>query len=106
MTDTAKDIIYKRIVFLGDDTTGKTSLVTAFVEANPSTAEKHETPAEPEKPKKDLKKDDDSESESEDSSKEDPQLAAEIDALLTYSTIKHEEKTVRSFVPLGIIDSV
>lgn len=101
MTDIIKETINKRIVFLGDNKTGKTSLITAFAEANPSTAEPKvtsvsEPPAsEPEKSKKDSKKNDDSESDSEDSSKEDPVLAAEIDALLTHSSIKHEEQPVR-----------
>lgn len=36
MTDISKDIISKRFVFIGDASTGKSTLVNAFVESNPS----------------------------------------------------------------------
>lgn len=149
---TVNESINKRIIFIGDDKTGKTTVISAFVESNPckklnkvqsndvqindlipsvNQNEKSNSDGEGENPdnanekqadnsenaekskeengikaesaedkkkadKKSKKKkveSEESEIESDDSEKEDPKLAAEIDALLVYATLKQDEQT-------------
>lgn len=133
MSDIAQEPINKRIVFIGDYKTGKTSIVSAFTESYPSrkgeansatesaaqensssennkvesksgeTTENGTVPDAKEnnkneesqkKEKEEAKKEEiDSDSESEDSDREDPKLLADIDALLVYASLKHENQT-------------
>lgn len=113
-----KEPINRRIVFIGDDDIGKTTLISAFKESNPSKKNSSHTsldvifdsvpaigaPAESNgtslslsytklNDKNDKNKKEDSESsDSDDSDREDPKLSTEIDAKFVYAGLKNNDK--------------
>ncbi len=93
-------VLTKRIVFIGDEKVGKTMLINAFQESNPSCclpSEKVNDVSKNDETKKDTpvpsqkqpSKDSEEESD-EDSSVVDPALAAEIEAMVLHATMRHE----------------
>ncbi len=95
----AETSLTKRIVFIGDEKVGKTTLINAFQESNPScclpsekeddVSKSHEiNKATPLPSQKQASKDSEEESD-EDSSVVDPALAAEIEAMVLHATMRH-----------------
>lgn len=109
MAEIMKEPAPKRLVIIGDSGTGKTTIVTAFTETypgskpiakpvDPAEVLAAEQKAEAKKARHtgivEAKRKGYSSSEDEDSDVDDPKLLEEIDALLVYSTFKHNDSNV------------